>query len=80
MEDSVAIDAKRILLRYGVPVAILGDINESDRIELAREVSRTAVPDREDRLLKLLVDKEYLGPEALDKPKRKKRKKRKKKA
>ncbi|TVP78197.1 MAG: hypothetical protein EA352_02505 [Gemmatimonadales bacterium] len=77
-EDSVAVDAKRILLRYGVPVAILGDIGEADRIELAREVSRTAVPDRGDRLKELLVEKGYLGPEVLEAPKRKKRRKKKK--
>lgn len=81
-EDSVAVDAKRILLRYGVPVAILGDIGEADRIELAREVSRTPVPDRGQRLKELLVEKEYLDPSVLEasSPKRKKKAQRKKKS
>ena len=54
MDDSVAIDAKRILLRYGAPISILDNVSEADRIELAREVSRTALPERESRLRRLL--------------------------
>jgi hypothetical protein len=76
MEDTVAIDAKRILLRYGAPIAILDTINEADRIELARAVSRTAVPDRGDRLLELLVEKEYLDAEERERLAGKKKKKR----
>jgi hypothetical protein len=60
LSDSVAVDAKRILLRYGVPIRILDDIHEKDRIAFARELSRTAVPDRGERLLELLVEHEYL--------------------
>jgi hypothetical protein len=54
VDDSVAIDAKRILLRYGAPISILDNVSEADRIELAREVSRTALPERESRLRRLL--------------------------
>ena len=61
MTDSVAIDAKRILLRYGAPIAVLDNVPESDRIALARELSRTSLPDRQPRLRKLLVDKGYLS-------------------
>ena len=76
MDDTVAVDAKRILLRYGAPIAILDTINEADRIELARAVSRTAVPDRGDRLLELLVEKEYLDQEDVARLSSKKKKKR----
>jgi hypothetical protein len=54
VDDSVAIDAKRILLRYGAPISILDNVSEADRIELAREVSRTTLPEREGRLRRLL--------------------------
>jgi hypothetical protein len=54
VDDSVAIDAKRILLRYGAPISILDNVSEAQRIELAREVSRTALPERESRLRRLL--------------------------
>lgn len=65
MEDSVAVDAKRILLRYGVPIALLDQIDDAERIGLARELSRTPVPDRGNRLQDLLVEKGYLDAEAV---------------
>ncbi|TVP55954.1 MAG: hypothetical protein EA351_09050 [Gemmatimonadales bacterium] len=77
MEDTVAIDAKRILLRYGAPIAILDTINEADRIELAREVSRTAVPDRGDRLLALLAERDYISDEDVERLSSKKKRRRK---
>ncbi len=58
--DSVAVDAKRILLRYGTPIAILDRVSEVDRIALARQVSRTRLPDREPRLRALLEEHGYL--------------------
>lgn len=63
MEDSVAIDAKRILLRYGAPISVLDNVSEPDRIELAREVTRTALQDRGKQLTKLLREKGYLPEE-----------------
>lgn len=60
MSDEVAVDAKRILLRYGVPITILDKIDESLRIAFAREVSKTAVPDRGEKVLDLLVEHGYL--------------------
>jgi hypothetical protein len=62
LDDTVAIDAKRILLRYGAPIHILDDVNEADRIFLAREVSRTALPERERRLRKLLTEAGHSVP------------------
>ena len=58
--DSVAVDAKRILLRYGAPIGIMDDIDEKHRIEFARAVSRTPVADRGERLLDILVEHGYL--------------------
>ncbi len=60
LTDSVVIDAKRILLRYGTPIAILDRVTEVDRIALARTVSRTRLPDREPRLKALLQEHGYL--------------------
>jgi hypothetical protein len=60
VSDSVAVDAKRILLRYGAPIAILDKVSEVHRIEFAREVARTALPEREKRLRALLKEKGYV--------------------
>ena len=60
MNDSVAVDAKRILLRYGAPIAILDSVSEAHRIELAREIAKTALPEREARLRELLTEKGYI--------------------
>lgn len=60
MTDSVAIDAKRILLRYGAPIAVLDNVPDSDRIEFAREVSRTSLSKREKHLRTLLEEKGYI--------------------
>ena len=60
MNDSVAVDAKRILLRYGAPIAILDKVSEPHRIEFAREIAKTALPEREKRLRQLLIDKNYI--------------------
>ena len=61
MNDSVAVDAKRILLRYGAPIAILDRVSEEDRIRFARLVARTNLPEREDRLRELLEEGGYLA-------------------
>ena len=60
MDDSVAIDAKRILLRYGAPISVLDNVPEKDRIQFAREIARTTLVDREPHLRKLLSDRGYL--------------------
>jgi len=60
LNDSVAVDAKRILLRYGAPIAILDKVSESDRIEFAREIAMTNLPEREKRLKVLLTEKGYI--------------------
>jgi hypothetical protein len=60
LTDSVAVDAKRILLRYGAPIAILDKVSESHRIEFARQIANTNLPEREKRLRELLREKGYL--------------------
>ena len=60
MNDSVAVDAKRILLRYGAPIAILDHVTEPHRIEFAREVAKTTLPERQVRLRELLIENEYI--------------------
>ena len=54
MNDSVAVDAKRILLRYGTPISVLDNISQEERIDLARTIARTTLPEREQRLRELL--------------------------
>jgi hypothetical protein len=69
--DPVAVDAKRILLRYGAPIAVLDKISTAHRIEFAREIAKTVLPDREDRLRELLIEGGYL--DASTKPKKRRR-------
>lgn len=56
MEDSVVVDAKRILLRYGTPISVLDRISKEERIGLARKIARTALQEREGRLQELLAE------------------------
>lgn len=56
MADSVAVDAKRILLRYGTPISVLDRISEEERIGLARTIAKTTLPEREKRLRELLKE------------------------
>lgn len=60
MNDSVAIDAKRILLRYGAPITVLDKVPDEKRIEFARAVSRTALAERGKFLRKLLEDEGFI--------------------
>lgn len=60
MNDSVAVDAKRILLRYGAPIGVLDKVSEDDRIRFARLIARTSLPDREVRLRELLKESGYV--------------------
>lgn len=76
MSDSVAVDAKRILLRYGAPIAVLDRVSEAHRIEFARDIAKTQLPERELRLHTLLVAHGYVDPSVAP-PKTKGKKKRK---
>ena len=60
MKDSVVIDAKRILLRYGAPIMVLDKVAEEERIRLAREISQTPLAERETRLRELLAEAGHL--------------------
>ena len=59
MSDTVAVDAKRILLRYGAPISVLDKVSEADRIEFARVITRTNLPEREPKLRGLLKERGY---------------------
>ena len=63
MNDSVAVDAKRILLRYGAPIGVLDKVTEEDRIRFARLIARTSLPDREKSLRELLKEAGYAKDE-----------------
>jgi hypothetical protein len=56
MDDSVARDAKRLLLRYGAPIAVVDKLSDDERITYARSMLRTAVPERPAYLRGLLTD------------------------
>ncbi len=60
MSDSVAVDAKRILLRYGAPIAVLARVSEEDRIRFARLIARTDLSERQDRLREILEEEGYV--------------------
>ncbi len=53
MDDSVARDAKRLLLRYGAPIAVVDRLTDEERITLSRSIVRTAVGDRPAKLREL---------------------------
>ena len=55
MDDSVAKDAKRLLLRYGAPIAVVDKLSDDERITYARSIIRIAVPDRPRHLRRLLT-------------------------
>ncbi len=60
VSDSVAVDAKRILLRYGAPINILDDVSEDDRIKFARMIAKTSLPEREVTLRTILEEQGYI--------------------
>ena len=60
LEDSVAVDAKRILLRYGTPILVLDKVGEEERIALARLIAKTPLAEREKRLRELLAEAGHL--------------------
>ena len=64
MEDSVAVDAKRILLRYGSPISVLDKVSKEERIKLARVIARTPLPEREARLRELLREAGHMKPKS----------------
>ena len=59
LSDSVAVDAKRILLRYGAPINLLDGVSDEDRIALARAIAKTNLADRETRLKELLAERGF---------------------
>ncbi len=61
VSDSVVVDAKHILLRYGAPINILDKVSDEDRIALARAIAKTNLPEREGRLKELLAEGGYSG-------------------
>lgn len=63
MEDQVTVDAKRILLRYGMPISIMDDVSEKERVEFARIIARTELSDRQKKLLELLKERGYIEEE-----------------
>ena len=63
MDDQVAVDAKRILLRYGAPIAILDNVSDEQRIRFARAIAKTTLAEREPRLRELLIEEGFIEEE-----------------
>jgi hypothetical protein len=61
MDDSVAKDAKRLLLRYGAPIAVVEELSDDQRITYARSIIKTAVADRPAQLKGILRDDGHLA-------------------
>ena len=61
MDDSVAKDAKRLLLRYGAPISVVDQLSDDERISYARSILKTAVPKRPAHLRELLVGDGRMG-------------------
>lgn len=61
MDDGVARDAKRLLLRYGAPIAIVEVLSDDQRITYARNIIRKTVPERPAHLKSLLRDDGHLA-------------------
>lgn len=59
--DEVAKDAKRLLLRYGAPIAVVNKLPEDDRISYARSVVRTTLSDRPAKVKELLAEGGWIG-------------------
>lgn len=62
MDDSVARDAKRLLLRYGAPIAVVDRLSENERISVARSIVKTTLGERPSTLQQLLKDNGWLEP------------------
>jgi len=60
LTNRVAVEAKRILLRYGAPIAVLDLVDDRTRIEMARAISKTPLAEREETLRALLTRGGYL--------------------
>jgi hypothetical protein len=56
MDDSVARDAKRLLLRYGAPIGVVDQLSDDERITYARSIIRSSVAERPARLKALLSE------------------------
>ncbi len=54
MDDSVARDAKRLLLRYGAPIAVVDRLSDEERISVARSIIHTSLGERPAKLRELL--------------------------
>lgn len=60
MDDGVAKDAKRLLLRYGAPIAVVDQLSDDERITFARSIVRMSVGERPARLRTLLSESGWL--------------------
>ncbi|HWV58152.1 MAG TPA: hypothetical protein VNZ57_11935 [Longimicrobiales bacterium] len=58
MDDSVATDAKRLLLRYGAPISVVDELSDDERIGFARSIVRAAVSERPAVLRQLLSSRD----------------------
>lgn len=56
MDDTVVKDAKRLLLRYGAPIAVVEQLSDDDRVSYARSMLQSSLGERQARLRELLTE------------------------
>lgn len=61
--DEVARDAKRLLLRYGAPIAVVEELSDEDRITFARSIIKTTLSDRQAKVKEILSENGYTETE-----------------
>jgi len=60
MDDSVARDAKRLLLRYGAPISVVDQLSDDERISVARSIIRISIAERPARLREILSERGWM--------------------
>jgi len=70
MDDTVAKDAKRLLLRYGAPISVVEKLADEDRIVIARQIIRTELSERGDKVRELLGERGFDIPKPKSRPKK----------
>ena len=61
MDDSVARDAKRLLLRYGAPISVVEKLTEENQISYARTIIRTGLSERTKKVKEILKGDGWTG-------------------
>ncbi len=61
MSDTVATDAKRLMLRYGAPISVVEKLSDEERITYARTIVRTSLSNRGKKVKELLAEDGHMA-------------------